>query len=54
MKRQFAGITRALVKRILEKMRRVNKGRLIYPIPDKLTQYVLKEYLDRKNKIIQI
>lgn len=38
----------------LEKMHRVNKGRLIYPAPDKLTQYVLKDYLDRKNKIIQI
>lgn len=38
----------------LEKMHRVNKGRLIFPAPDKLTQYVLKDYLDRKNKIIQI
>ncbi len=38
----------------LEKMHRINKGRLIYPAPDKLTQYVLKDYLDRKNKIIQI
>ncbi len=38
----------------LEKMHQVNKGRLIYPAPDKLTQYVLKDYLDRKNKIIQI
>jgi uncharacterized protein with von Willebrand factor type A (vWA) domain len=38
----------------LEKMHRVNKGRLIYPAPEKLTQYVLKDYLDRKNKIIQI
>jgi uncharacterized protein with von Willebrand factor type A (vWA) domain len=38
----------------LEKMHRVNKGRLIYPAPDKLTQYVLKDYLDHKNKIIQI
>jgi uncharacterized protein with von Willebrand factor type A (vWA) domain len=38
----------------LEKMHRVNKGRLIFPAPDKLTQYVLKDYLDHKNKIIQI
>lgn len=38
----------------LEKMHRVNQGRLIYPAPDKLTQYVLKDYLDKKNKIIQI
>ena len=38
----------------LESMHRVNKGRLIYPAPDKLTQYVLKDYLDHKNKIIQI
>jgi len=38
----------------LEKMHRVNKGRLIYPAPDKLTQYVLKDYLDQKQKIIQI
>ncbi|MGH7739552.1 MAG: hypothetical protein ACREL1_05345 [bacterium] len=38
----------------LEQMHRVNKGRLIYPAPDKLTQYVLKDYLDHKNKIIQI
>jgi uncharacterized protein with von Willebrand factor type A (vWA) domain len=38
----------------LENMHRVNKGRLIYPAPDKLTQYVLKDYLDHKNKIIQI
>jgi len=38
----------------LEAMHRVNKGRLIYPAPDKLTQYVLKDYLDHKNKIIQI
>ncbi|HTA75941.1 MAG TPA: hypothetical protein VK791_02150 [bacterium] len=38
----------------LEKMHRVNKGRLIYPAPDKLTQYVLKDYLDGKNKLIQI
>ena len=38
----------------LEKMHRVNKGRLIFPAPEKLTQYVLKDYLDRKNKIIQI
>jgi uncharacterized protein with von Willebrand factor type A (vWA) domain len=38
----------------LEKMHRINKGRLIYPAPDKLTQYVLKDYLDGKNKLIQI
>jgi uncharacterized protein with von Willebrand factor type A (vWA) domain len=38
----------------LEKMHKVNKGRLIYPAPDKLTQYVLRDYLDGKNKIIQI
>ncbi|HJT23805.1 MAG TPA: hypothetical protein VJ873_04475 [bacterium] len=38
----------------LEKMHRTNKGRLIFPAPEKLTQYVLKDYLDRKNKIIQI
>jgi uncharacterized protein with von Willebrand factor type A (vWA) domain len=38
----------------LEKMHRVNKGRLIYPAPDKLTQYVLKDYLDHKSKMIQI
>jgi uncharacterized protein with von Willebrand factor type A (vWA) domain len=38
----------------LEQMHRVNQGRLIYPAPDKLTQYVLKDYLDHKNKIIQI
>ncbi len=38
----------------LEAMHRINKGRLIYPAPDKLTQYVLKDYLDHKNKIIQI
>ncbi len=38
----------------LEKMHRVNKGRLIFPAPEKLTQYVLKDYLDGKNKIIQI
>jgi uncharacterized protein with von Willebrand factor type A (vWA) domain len=38
----------------LETMHRINKGRLIYPAPDKLTQYVLKDYLDHKNKIIQI
>jgi uncharacterized protein with von Willebrand factor type A (vWA) domain len=38
----------------LEKMHRVNKGRLIFPAPDKLTQYVLKDYLDHKKKIIQI
>ena len=38
----------------LEKMHQVNKGRLIYPAPDKLTQYVLKDYLDHRNKIIQI
>ena len=38
----------------LEKMHRVNKGRLIFPAPEKLTQYVLKDYLDRKNKLIQI
>jgi uncharacterized protein with von Willebrand factor type A (vWA) domain len=38
----------------LEKMHRINKGRLIFPAPDKLTQYVLKDYLDQKNKIIQI
>ena len=38
----------------MEKMHRINKGRLIYPAPDKLTQFVLKDYLDQKNKIIQI
>ncbi len=38
----------------LEQMHKVNQGRLIYPAPDKLTQYVLKDYLDHKNKIIQI
>jgi uncharacterized protein with von Willebrand factor type A (vWA) domain len=38
----------------LEKMHQINKGRLIYPAPDKLTQFVLKDYLDQKNKIIQI
>ncbi|HVM33549.1 MAG TPA: hypothetical protein VMU88_10475 [bacterium] len=38
----------------MERMHRINKGRLIYPAPDKLTQYVLKDYLDHKNKIIQI
>ena len=35
-------------------MHRINMGRLIFPAPDKLTQYVLKDYLDRKNKIIQV
>lgn len=38
----------------LEKMHKINKGRLIYPAPDKLTQFVLKDYLDQKNKLIQI
>ncbi len=38
----------------LERMHEINKGRLIYPAPDKLTQYVLKDYLDGKKKIIQI
>ncbi len=38
----------------LEQMHQLNKGRLIYPAPDKLTQYVLKDYLDHRNKIIQI
>ena len=38
----------------LEKMHKLNKGRLIFPAPEKLTQYVLKDYLDQKNKLIQI
>jgi uncharacterized protein with von Willebrand factor type A (vWA) domain len=38
----------------LERMHQINQGRLIFPAPDKLTQYVLKDYLDHKNKIIQI
>ena len=38
----------------LEKMHQINKGRLIFPAPDKLTQYVLRDFLDHKRKIIQI
>ncbi len=38
----------------LEQMHKANQGRLIFPAPDKLTQYVLKDFLDHKNKIIQI
>ena len=38
----------------LEAMHRINKGRLIFPAPDKLTQYVLRDFLDHKRKIIQI
>ncbi len=38
----------------LDDMHKINQGRLIFPAPDKLTQYVLKDYLDHKKKIIQI
>jgi uncharacterized protein with von Willebrand factor type A (vWA) domain len=38
----------------LEQMHKVNQGRLIFPAPDKLTQYVLRDFLDHKRKIIQI
>ena len=38
----------------LEKMHKINQGRLIFPAPDKLTQYVLRDFLDHKRKIIQI
>ncbi|HUO57506.1 MAG TPA: hypothetical protein VMV05_04955 [bacterium] len=38
----------------LEDMHKINKGRLIFPAPEKLTQYVLRDFLDHKRKIIQI
>jgi uncharacterized protein with von Willebrand factor type A (vWA) domain len=38
----------------LEAMHKINQGRLIFPAPDKLTQYVLRDFLDHKRKIIQI
>lgn len=38
----------------LERMHKVNQGRLIFPVPDKLTQYVIRDFLDHKRKIIQI
>ncbi len=38
----------------LEAMHKINKGRLIFPAPEKLTQYVLRDFLDHKRKIIQI
>lgn len=38
----------------LEDMHKINKGRLIFPAPEKLTQYVIRDFLDHKRKIIQI
>jgi uncharacterized protein with von Willebrand factor type A (vWA) domain len=38
----------------LEDMHKINQGRLIFPAPEKLTQYVLRDFLDHKRKIIQI
>ncbi len=41
-------------REFLERMHQVNQGRLIYPAPDKLTQYVLRDFMTHKRKIIQI
>jgi hypothetical protein len=33
---------------------KINQGGLIFPAPEKLTQYVPLDFLDHKRKIIQI
>lgn len=38
----------------LEKIHKITRGRLFRSVPEKLTQYVLKDYLHKKKKIFQI
>jgi uncharacterized protein with von Willebrand factor type A (vWA) domain len=40
--------------RFIDRMLKLNKGRIFYPEPEKLTQYVLVDYLNKKKKIIEV